>query len=181
MQLYSLLERNGKALGICHISSGMTFIQAALDGEMFLLIFSRRILPCQQQHHAQCQGSAPDSPSFLDAESSGAGLRHKFWAHCSLSSSLWEMARSIAHASTHCSPQSVGDKPTPVERSQRTWPSFPQERLNISTANTGHLCPSHLRLHLQKHSVHAMPVSHMVELNTWFPIVLPFEMLLISL
>jgi len=99
-QLNSLLERDGKALGIC-----VTFKQAAFDEETFQLIFSRRILPCQQEHHAQCQRSAPDSPTFLDAESSGTGLRHKFWAHCSLCSSLWGMAQSITHASTLFSPK----------------------------------------------------------------------------
>lgn len=114
IQLNSLLERNGKALVICHTSSGMTFIQAAFDEEMFLLIFSRRILPCQQQHHAQCQGSALDSPSFLDAESSGAGLRHKFWAHCSLSSSLEKWLRL-----SHMHPHSVLPKVWQI--SQHLW------------------------------------------------------------
>lgn len=115
-------------------------------------------------HNANAQLLTAPHSWMLRVQALASGTSSGLTAHCALPFEEW---LSLSHMHPHCSPQSVGDKPTPVVRSQRSWQSFPHERLNISTANNGHLCLSLLRLHLmlhakslQRHSVHAMPVCH---------------------
>lgn len=148
----SLLNAGEKWKGtdICHTSSGMTFMQAAFDEEMFLLIFSGESCLANNSimHNAKAQLLTAPCSWMLRVQALASSTSSGLTVHWVLPS----VYQSITHAPTHCSPQSVQDKPTPVERSQRTWQSFPQERLNISTANNGHLCPSRLRLHLMLHA-----------------------------